>query len=293
MGWGKSCGIAEKKFRPFLNGYPSVRKNHSFMYLRNKNAAIFCASGELSAAAARGLFREGASLHLSARQPGAATGLAQELSHIPPVAEVDVLDEAAIETWLRHVRKESGSLDLVFNGVGPSAKEAGSGTHSTALDLDTFTKGVSLIVGGQFLTARVAAKLWKEWGESGTIVLLTSSLSRLKAPNMTTISVASAAVEGLTRTLAAEYGRDDIRVVCVNGTAFPETETIQETTQLQAEAAGVPPEVIAQGMASGYTLGRGPNLHEFGNLIAFLATDAGAILNSHVIDADRGALSVI
>lgn len=263
------------------------------MYLRNKNAAIFSATGELAAAAARGLAREGANVHLSARSPESATILAAEVSPIQSVAQVDVLNEAAIERWLREVREQNGSLDLVFNGVGPSAEEAGSGSHSTDLDYDAFNSGVSLIVGGQFLTARVAARLWREWGESGTIIFLTSSLSRIKAPNMTTISVASAAVEGLTRTLSAEYGRDGIRVVCVNGTAFPETETIQETTRLQAQAAGVPPEVIAQGMAAGYTLGRGPNLQEFGNLVAFLATDAGAILNSHIIDADRGALSVI
>lgn len=263
------------------------------MYLRDTTSVIFCASGELAAAAARGLHREGATVRLSARNPGKAAELAAGVSPESPVVPIDVLDEAAIESFLRQVRRETGRLDLVFNGVGPSAVEAGSGTASTELDYHQFTTNVSLILGGQFLTARVAARLWQEWGETGTIVLLTSSMSRLKMGNMTVISAASAAVEGLARTLAAEYGRHGIRVVCVNGTAFPETETIQETTRLQAAAAGVPPEAIAAGMAAGYTLGRGPTLQEFGNLIAFLATDAGAILNSHIIDADRGALSVI
>ncbi|OAV43824.1 SDR family NAD(P)-dependent oxidoreductase [Lewinella sp. 4G2] len=263
------------------------------MYLRNTSSAIFCASGELAAAAARGLHREGSTVHLSAREPEKAATLAAEITPNASVATVDVLDEAAIEKFLRGIKAETGRLDVVFNGVGPSALEAGSGTPSTSLELDVFTRNVSLILGGQFLTARVAARLWREWGETGTIILLTSSLSRLKMGNMTTISAASAAVEGLTRTLAAEYGRSGIRVVCVNGTAFPETQTIQETTALQAKAAGVPPEAVAAGMASGYTLGRGPTVREFGDLIAFLATDAGAILNSHVIDADRGALSVI
>lgn len=262
------------------------------MYLRNTTSAIFCATGELAAAAARGLHREGADVYLSAREPERAAALATELD-TAPAAGVDVLEEAAVEAWLRDVRERTGRLDLVFNGVGPSAAAAGSGTASTALDYDRFTEGVSLIVGGQFLTARVAARLWQEWGETGTIVLLTSSMSRIKAGNMTVISTASAALEGLARTLAAEYGRYGIRVVCVNGTAFPETETIQETTALQAAAAGVPPAVIAESMASGYSLGRGPSLKEFGDLVAFLATDAGAILNSHVVHADRGALSVV
>ncbi|MBC6996354.1 SDR family oxidoreductase [Neolewinella lacunae] len=263
------------------------------MYLRNTTSVIFSASGELAAAAARGLHREGATVCLSARHPVQAQELASAVSPEYPVAAVDVLDEAAIETFLRDVRSRTGRLDLVFNGVGPSAQEAGSGTPSTALDYEQFTSGVALIVGGQFLTARTAARLWQEWGEAGTIVLLTSSMSRLKMGNMTVISAASAAVEGLARTLAAEYGRFGIRVVCVNGTAFPETETIRETTELQAQAAGIPAEAIAASMASGFSLGRGPSLKEFGDLIAFLATDAGAILNSHVIDADRGALNVI
>lgn len=263
------------------------------MYLKNKTATVFCASGELAAAAARGLRRAGADVHLSARAPGRARQLADEIESLDGVAEVDSLDEKVIETYLRSVREQAGRLDIVFNGIGPSAEAAGSGTPSTKLGYDNFMESIGVIVGGQFLTARVAARLWMEWGETGTIVLLTSSLSKIKAPNMTTISVASAAVEGLTRTLAAEYGQHDIRVVCVNGTAFSETETIQETTRLQAAAAGVPVEVMAEQFASGYTLGRGPKVEEFGDLVAFLASDTGAILNSHVIDADRGDFSVL
>lgn len=253
------------------------------MSLANKTAAVFCSTGELSQAAAAGLQRAGATVCLAARRAEPNTG----------IHSVDVLEEAQIESFLRAIRSEHGSLDVIFNGVGPSANAAGSGLPSTQLSTEQFYQTLQTIVGGQWLTARVAARLWQESGDSGTIVLLTSSLSRLKSPNMTSISVASAAVEGLCRTLAAEYGRYGIRVVCVNGTAFTETETIRETARLQSEAAGIPLEAMLEAMGQGYTLGRGPELNEFGDLVAFLASSKGAILNSHIIDADRGSLHVI
>lgn len=245
------------------------------MYLSNRIATVFSAQGALATAAADGMERAGATVHRADR------------------AAADVLDEAAIEHFLRRVHAKTGRIDVVFNGVGPRAAAAGTGTTSTALDYSAFTMGMNLIIGGQLLTARTAARLWMEWGQTGTIVLLTSSLSRLKMPNATVISTASAAVEGLARTLAAEYGRHGIRVACVNGTAFPETETIRETAALQARAAGIPAETMLEGMQQGYSLGRGPTLTEFGDLVALLASDSGAILNSHIIDADRGALNVL
>ncbi len=244
------------------------------MLLQNKITHTFAGDGALTPAATAGFQRAGALTTASGR-------------------DVDVLDEAAIDAALRSTWTAHGGLDVVFNGVGPQAFQAGSGPPATVLDPNTFSDTLRLIVVGQFLTARCAARLWQEKGKPGTIIMLTSSLSRLKAPRMTSISTASAAIEGLSRSLAAEFGADGIRVVCVNGTAFSETKTIQDTSRLQAEAVGVPPEAVLQGMRQGYSLGRPPTVAEFGDLVAFLASDHGAILNSHVVDADRGTLNVI
>ncbi|MEL6821043.1 MAG: SDR family oxidoreductase, partial [Calditrichota bacterium] len=159
--------------------------------------------------------------------------------------------------------------------------------------LEDFMRPLEVHLGSQFLTSRHAAKAMMDSQSTGTIITLTASLSRIKTPFMTGITAACTAIEGMTRSLAAEFGRTGIRVICVNPTALIETRTIRETTEANAKTAGLPAEQFAEMMQQGYLLGKSPTTKDIGQLVAFLASDAGALLNSHVIDADFGTANVI
>src|SRR6202044_3667970 len=81
----------------------------------------------------------------------------------------------------------------------------------------------------------------------GTILLLTASLSRSKIPNLAGITAASAAVEGLTRVMAAEWGGDGIKVICICAGALMETRRISGWIEGAAKQYGIPQEqIIAQ-----------------------------------------------
>ena len=67
----------------------------------------------------------------------------------------------------------------------------------------------------------------------------------------------------------------------------------KETTAANAKTMGVPVEEFRKLTAQKHLLKQAPSLQNIGALAAFMASDEGAILNSHIIDADYGTMAVI
>ena len=266
------------------------------MKLQNKVAAIFAANGAIAREAAIEMAKEGAIIYLSGRNLVEVTSLLKEIladGHSAKAFQVDATDETQIENFIKQIVKEQGKLDIVVNGIGIRAGEGGYGTPSTILSFETFMKPLETILGSQFMTARIGAKYMQETGSRGTILMLTASLSRLKAPFMAGITAACTAIEGLTRVLSTEFGTTGIKVLCINPTAMPDTRTIKETTVYNAKTMGIPIEAMAAQMPNSSLLKTTLTTKDTGKVAAFLVSDAGAALNSHIVDVDFGTASVI
>jgi 3-oxoacyl-[acyl-carrier protein] reductase len=198
------------------------------MLLEGKNAVVFAASGAIASQAARRFAGEGAVVWLSARRGDAVKELAEEINASGGQAhaqEVDALSPEAVEAYLETA---AASVDIVFNGIGVAPSEMGFPAKSHDQDLDAFLYPMRLIVGSQFLTTREAAKHMSQRG-TGSIITISSALTTLSIPYQAGVCAASAAVESMTRSLAAEFGSSGVRINCVRGSAMPETRTIQET----------------------------------------------------------------
>ncbi len=266
------------------------------MVLNKKVAVVFAANGAISSAVAQSLAQEGATVYLTGRDETALGELAQTIQAAggkAKTAVVDACNETAIDQFYESVISNHHQLDIVFNGIGIRPSESSYGTPTVALSYDHFMKPIEVHLGSQFLTSRLAAKYMIETNSRGTILTLTSSLSRLKVPFMAGLLSACTAIEGLTRGLAAEYGSNGIKVICLNPTALYGTRTITETTEANARLMGVSPEQWREQSNQQYLLGRGPSLQEVGDVAAFLASDKGAVLNSHVVDIDAGSMMVL
>ncbi|SEJ82348.1 NAD(P)-dependent dehydrogenase, short-chain alcohol dehydrogenase family [Cyclobacterium xiamenense] len=266
------------------------------MKLQNKVAAIFAANGAIAREVAIEMAKEGASVYLSGRDLDKVKSLSDEINTGGASAkayQVDATNESEIENFIQQIIEEEGKLDIVFNGIGIRAEEGGYGKPSTVLSFKTFMKPLETILGSQFLTSRVGAKFMQETESKGTILMLTASLSRLKAPFMAGITAACTGIEGMTRVLASEFGMAGIKVICINPTAMPETRTIQETTQQNAKTMGIPPEVMAEQMPNSSLLKTTLTTNDTAKVATFLVSDAGAALNSHIVDVDFGTASVI
>jgi len=127
----------------------------------------------------------------------------------------------------------------------------------------------------------------------GTILLLTAALSRSKFPNLAGITAASAAIEGLTRVMAAEFGGDDIKVICICSGALMETRRISGWIDASAKHLGIPPEQMIAQYKAFDILKTSPTLKQLGETAAFLVSEPGIVFNSHIVDVDCGKLNIL
>src|SRR3954447_25716756 len=90
------------------------------MMLKGKIAVIYGAGGDIGGAVARAFAREGAKLFLSGRNLGKVTALASEISGqggLAEAAQVDALDEQAVERYVSSVVEKAGSIDISFCAI--------------------------------------------------------------------------------------------------------------------------------------------------------------------------------
>jgi len=264
--------------------------------LKDKVAVVFAASGEIAGAVARSFAYHGAKVYLTAISLNAVEVLAKEIQADGGWAEagkVDALNEAEIDSYLQKVVAENGKLDMVFNGIGSYYKDAGSGTPSTIATFEQFMNPLQRICGSQFLTSRVAARHMIQSGSEGTILLFTASMSRTKTPNMAGFASACAAIEGLTRVMAAEFGQHGIKSICICSSALMETHKIQEMISDFAGQFGISEEDMTLNYTKYDILKSGPTLKQLGETAAFLVSENGTPFNSHIVDFDGGKLNLL
>ena len=91
------------------------------MMLKDKVAVIYGAGGEVGGAVARAFATEGANLFLTGRNLAPVEGVAKDVvaaGGSAEAAEVDALDEQAVDEHLQSVIDKAGRVDISFNAVG-------------------------------------------------------------------------------------------------------------------------------------------------------------------------------
>lgn len=257
------------------------------MLLKGKTAVVFAANGAIGSAVARRFRLDGAKVHISGRNSDALEKLGAEIDAAPRL--VDATDENQVQAYFKHLADRGETPDIVFNAIGPRAADAEYARPAATLSREKFLLPLETIVWSQFLTARTAAGALAAQNRPGSIVTLSASLSGQFIPFMSGITAACGAVEALTRTLAAEFGRAGIRINCVRAGGMPETRTIRETTARMVETMGVAPEEAAQPTVTN-VLGRPLRVEETADAVAYLASDRSSGVAGQVINVCAGVL---
>jgi 3-oxoacyl-[acyl-carrier protein] reductase len=182
------------------------------MLLRDKVAVIYGAGGAIGGAVARTFAREGARVFLGGRNVAPVEAVAKDIVATGGEAEaakVDALDEDAVEQHAAGVIQKAGRIDVASNAIGLGAVQ---GIPLIDLKREDFVSPIATWTTTQFLTARAAARHMAQ-KRSGVILTLSASPARLAIASTGGFGVACAAIEGLSRTLAAELSPLGIRVV--------------------------------------------------------------------------------
>src|SRR5687767_9732333 len=89
--------------------------------LKDKVAVVYGAGGSIGGSVAKAFAREGAEVFLTGHRRAAVDAVAAEIASAggtAAAAEVDALDERAVEEHLRSVVETAGRVDVSFNAVG-------------------------------------------------------------------------------------------------------------------------------------------------------------------------------
>lgn len=222
----------------------------------------------LGFAAAAELVACGASVLLAGRRAEVLREAAGRLGERAAWEAADVREPADRERIVEAALERFGRLDTLVNNAGGQYF-----VPAEAIALRGFQAVTRLNVGATLAMATTAYERALRPAGGGMVVNVTLSPHH-GLPGMTHSSAARAAVEGLTRELAAAWADDGVAVCAVAAGHF-ETEAIQKY-----------PEPVRRGAALTVPLGRLGRPEEHGWLIALLASPLGRRFSGSVVTLD-------
>jgi 3-oxoacyl-[acyl-carrier protein] reductase len=256
--------------------------------LESKVAWVLGASSGLGLATATALAEEGAAVAISSRDEDRLTSAAEAIDapRRPLPVPVDVTDSAAIQTAHRRIAEELGAIDiLVSNAGGPPP-----GGFDDFSDDDLYS-GFTLTAASAWRLAKQVLPDMQAKG-SGCLIFLTSSSTKEVIPGLLLSNMMRAAVVGLAKTLSKELGPQGIRVLCAAPGRI-ETDRLSSLDERQAQARGISVEEVRASMQATIPLRRYGRPREFGDVVAFLASERASYITGVNVVIDGGMLSGI
>ncbi|MBI2683573.1 MAG: SDR family oxidoreductase [Acidobacteriales bacterium] len=253
--------------------------------LKNKVVIIAGASQGMGRAAAEAFAAEGAKIAIFARNQAVLKEAAQsiEKKHGAEVlAEaIDVTDQERVRKFVAAVAGRFGRVDVtVANAGGPPARNfAGS-------SIEDWRKAFELnFLSVVFLAKEVLPLMQKnKWGR---FITITSTSVRQPIPDLILSSAIRPAVVGLVKSLAIEFGRDNITVNNV-GPGYTTTERLNELAGSRAKAAGISEQQIFERWAADVPLQRLGKPEEIADAIVWLASERASYVTGQTLLVDGG-----
>jgi 3-oxoacyl-[acyl-carrier protein] reductase len=249
--------------------------------LESKNAVIYGAGGSIGGAVARAFAREGAKVFLAGRTRATLEEIAEAIRSAggtAETAEVDALDEKAVDEHADAVAADAGGIDISFNVITHPYTH---GTPLAEMAVDDFMAPVQTAARTTFLTARAAARHMIRQG-SGVILAFGGPGDR-SGPNrnyyLGGTQVAFDAIETMRRQLSVELGPHGVRVVTLASGGVP--ESLPEVDGRRA---------IAEMIEAQTLLGRAATLEDVGNAAVFAASDWARSVTAAIVNVSCGAL---
>ncbi|WP_027167854.1 glucose 1-dehydrogenase [Mesorhizobium sp. WSM3224] len=241
--------------------------------LTGRVALVTGASRGLGFAMAKALAENGATVIVNARNIDTLSAAAEKIG--AEALPFDVADAATSRAALEGIVERHGRLDILVNNAGIQ--------HRSPLvewkDED-FDRVIAVNLSACFRMIREAVRLMLP-NKFGRIINTGSVAAILGRPTIHAYVAAKAGLHGLTRSTAAEMGRHGITINAIAPGYF--------ATELNT--ALIDDEAFAKWVEARTPAGRWAQPEELSGAVVFLASDAAAYVNGHVLAVD-GGLSV-
>ncbi len=187
----------------------------------------------------------------------------------------DVADYDACQAMVDRTVEAFGRLNVIFNNAGIAGERA----LVAEMPLDAWHKMISVNLNGVFYGTKAAIPEMLKAG--GGVIINTSSVDGLVGmASLSHYSAAKHAVNGLTKSTALEYAKQNIRCVSI-------APGLINTTMVSNSFA---PEEVAM-IEAMCPLGRGAAPEEVAELVLWLASDKASYISGSVHQVDAGILA--
>jgi 3-oxoacyl-[acyl-carrier protein] reductase len=253
--------------------------------LRGRVVIVAASSQGIGRATAEAFAAEGCRLAICARNPDALSAVAETIRN-EHQAEVlarpfDVADADAVRDFVNEVVHQFGGVDIcITNAGGPPAK------GFLATTIEEWKRAVEVnFMSTVYFAHRVIPHMQKKrWGR---IITVTSITTKQPVADLVYSNAVRAAVVGLVKSLANEFGKDGILVNNV-GPGFTATDRLKELAHLRSAGLGKTEQEIFDGWAAETAMKRLGEPRELADTIVWLASERASYITGQTILVDGG-----
>lgn len=257
--------------------------------IAGRTALVFGAGGGLGGAIAKSLAGEGVRVALADIDHEAVVRLGKELqeggasSH--PIAW-DLADVDGAAGRLAEVEAALGPVDILVNNTGGPPPSPVSGQDHGLWEAQFRSMVLSVIAVTDLVLPGMVERGW------GRVITSTSSGVISPIPNLGLSNTLRSALVGWSKTLAAEVGARGVTANIVLPGRIG-TDRIRFLDEKKAEREGVTVEEVARQSTAAIPLGRYGEPHEYGDVVAFLASARASYLTGSVFRVDGGYIAAV
>jgi len=251
--------------------------------LQNKNAVIYGAGGSLGGAMAKAFAASGAKVFVTGPHLDKVQKLADEIKATGGYAEaaqVDALDEKAVNDHIASVVQKAGTVDVSFNGAWNGVVQ---GIPLTEISVKDFVTPIHMAIQSRFITGTAAARVMMKQ-KSGVILNLTATPGGIGYPHTGGFAPTCAAIESLSRNLAVEFGIYGIRSVNIRSGGSPDSKVFKDAISAQPAMM----KTVLNTMEADTSLKKLAMMEDITNAAVFLVSDMAAKITGVTIDITVG-----
>lgn len=244
--------------------------------LKNKTAVVTGGTRGIGLAIAKKYLENGANVAVAgSRKETVDKALAELAEYGDCVMGIwpDLCDPEAVAAAFASVKERYGSLDILANNAGISSR-----TSLYDYTIEEFSKILDVNLKGVFVCSQAAARIMKPQG-GGVIINTSSMVAEYGQPAGCGYPATKFAVNGLTRSLARELAKDQIRVNAV-------APGVTKTDMVEA----LPKEMVER-ISAGIPLGRVGEPVDIANAYLFLASDMASYVTGVTLRVDGAAMT--
>ena len=256
-----------------LAGMPSIQE---LFALTDRVAIVTGASRGLGEEMAEGLAEAGAALMICARREQWLTPTLERFTRLGFRVDGmvgDVSNPADVQAVVDKATATYGRLDILVNNAGVSW-----GAEPENMPLDKWQKVIDVNLTGAFLFAQAAGRemLKREYGRIINVASIAGLHAAVHGPHYAAYAASKAGLMGLTRELAATWGRHNVRVNAIAPGFFRSrlADPALPLVEPAIKATSPIPRIGAEGELKG--------------VCVFLASDASNYITGQTIVVDGG-----